>query len=999
MKKISTIIAAITIIASTAFILIPPLSISGSELSEFGTGCSVNLPTSGEYNAMAVGDIDSDSNMDLAFGGNDYGSSNTHGLYVYTGNGDGTWTSISEGLPTVDSWGGVALADADQDGHMELYGANTWYNSYSGPDKGIGVWEYSSGSWSTDGISSPLSSGVANNLIVKDFIGDSGVDIAICSSKQPSFGLKVYSGSGSSPISWTGFSSGLPTSGQFTGIDIMDLNGDGLKDIVAAGYWSGTGMRIYLQTETGWNDVSSSLPSGAYSGDFCGVVCGDVNNDSHVDMVYADRSTGMEVLLGNSGGGGGSSFTWTTPTSSNGGLPTSATSGMFSQIDLADIDKDGDLDLLAPKESSGLHLYLGDGSTDPGTGFTFTEVTDLGLPTSGTYCGSAFLDFDSDGDLDIAGATWGSGIKIFETKFITGSAPVADAGDDQGVILGKTVTLDGTGSLDAEDCPSGDSVGTELAYDWSMISQPADSILTDADLSPSDSVAKPSFVPTHAGTHTLSLKVRDSDLGWSSVEDSVDIVVTKANTIPIADAGLDQTVYAGTTVFLNGSSSNDAEDEPDSLTFDWNVSADNPTTVTLPDESARIPSFTAPDVVGGYTFSLVVRDTSGAWSNEDTVLITIELPPNIKPTADAGPDRSGYINTTIHLDGSGSNDSDGSIVSWDWNCTSHPAVTINNENSSIPSFTPTSTGKYTFTLTVQDDRGGWADEDEMVVTIILVNKPPTADAGPDIEAYVNTQVHLNASASFDGEGSVTGWEWDCTSHIVNMLLSNSSAPSFIPEEVGVYTFTLRVMDDLYRWSENTDEVVVTVIETPNLKPVANAGADITAKIGEAVVLDGTNSFDEDGTITEWDWNCSSHPDVTINDENKAKLSFTGIEAGKFEFTLVVQDDRGAWSASDTVIVIIEQDESEYPDDDDNDDDDDSTSTGSSAFIMILPIVLGIVVVIATAVIIFLVLKKKKEKEPGKGQADEYDMEEQERGSDTTDNEKWDLEDGDLINWD
>ncbi len=415
MNKIKAIISSATLIAMMTFILIPPLSISGSELSDFGTGVSVNLPTSGAYNSIAVGDIDGDSNMDLAFGGNDYGSSHTYGIYVFTGNGDGTWADASSGLPTVDSWGGLAFADADNDGNMELYASNTWYNSYSGPDKGVGAWEYSSGTWSSEGISSPLTNGVANNLVIEDFTRGSGLDIAICSSKQPSFGLKVYSGSGTSPITWTDFSSGLPTSGQFTGIDLMDLNGDGLSDIVAAGYWSGTGMRIYTQTETGWEDGSDSLPSSAYSGDFMGVAMGDVNSDGHTDIVYTKLNKGIFILLGNGGGVDGSSFTWTTPTSSNDGLPSSATSRTFSQINLADIDLDGDLDLLAPKENSGLHLYLGNGNLDPDDEFEFTEIVDKGLPSTGTYYGSAFLDLDNDGDLDITGSTWEDGIKVFDT--------------------------------------------------------------------------------------------------------------------------------------------------------------------------------------------------------------------------------------------------------------------------------------------------------------------------------------------------------------------------------------------------------------------------------------------------------------------------------------------------------------------------------------------------------------------------------------------------------
>ncbi len=55
----------------------------------------------------------------------------------------------------------------------------------------------------------------------------------------------------------------------------------------------------------------------------------------------------------------------------------------------------------------------------------------------------------------------------------TNSAPTADAGSDQTVAVGETVTLDGSGSTD----PDGDS----LFYDWVIVSQPAGGTAAIAD--------------------------------------------------------------------------------------------------------------------------------------------------------------------------------------------------------------------------------------------------------------------------------------------------------------------------------------------------------------------------------------------------------------------------------------------------------------------------------------------------------------------------------------
>ena len=61
---------------------------------------------------------------------------------------------------------------------------------------------------------------------------------------------------------------------------------------------------------------------------------------------------------------------------------------------------------------------------------------------------------------------------------------------------------------------------------------------------------------------------------------------------------------------------------------------------------------------------------------------------------------------SVTLDGSGSSDSDGTIVSYSWTQTGGDSVTLNNASSSSPSFTAPSTDTaqtLTFTLTVMDD--------------------------------------------------------------------------------------------------------------------------------------------------------------------------------------------------------------------------------------------------------------------------------------------------------
>lgn len=97
----------------------------------------------------------------------------------------------------------------------------------------------------------------------------------------------------------------------------------------------------------------------------------------------------------------------------------------------------------------------------------------------------------------------------------TNSGPVADAGPDQTVLTGDTVTLDGTGSSDQD--------GNQLTYSWSISQKPAGSaaVLTGS------SSATPSFVADMEGQYLIELVVSDGKL--SSVADTV--TVTATNTL------------------------------------------------------------------------------------------------------------------------------------------------------------------------------------------------------------------------------------------------------------------------------------------------------------------------------------------------------------------------------------------------------------------------------------------------------------------------------------
>ena len=96
---------------------------------------------------------------------------------------------------------------------------------------------------------------------------------------------------------------------------------------------------------------------------------------------------------------------------------------------------------------------------------------------------------------------------------------------------------------------------------------------------------------------------------------------------------------------------------------------------------------------------------------------------NIPPVADAGENQTSKTvpAPTITLDGTGSNDSDGSIGSYTWKQVSGPEVTLSSSSTSQPTFSPTEIGSYVFELVVTDDEGWESLPDQVIVSVINVS--------------------------------------------------------------------------------------------------------------------------------------------------------------------------------------------------------------------------------------------------------------------------------------
>ena len=176
---------------------------------------------------------------------------------------------------------------------------------------------------------------------------------------------------------------------------------------------------------------------------------------------------------------------------------------------------------------------------------------------------------------------------------VANSAPVAKAGVNQNVVVGTSITLDGTASTDAN--------GDTLTYRWSLLYKPSNSLATLS----STSVSKPTFTADTVGTYVVSLVVNDGQVDSGAVS-STTVIAEVLNVAPVANAGPAQTVLINSTVTLTGAASTDAN--ADKLTYKW-VLTTKPTgsAASLSSATALSPTFKA-DVEGVFVASLIVND-------------------------------------------------------------------------------------------------------------------------------------------------------------------------------------------------------------------------------------------------------------------------------------------------------------------------------------------------------------------------------------------------------
>lgn len=400
----------------------------------------------------------------------------------------------------------------------------------------------------------------------------------------------------------------------------------------------------------------------------------------------------------------------------------------------------------------------GSASSNPNAGTTLayewtqtggTPVTLAGASTAKpTFTGAA------DGQYTFQLKVTAAGLSATDTVSVTLStpaaqAPVANAGPDQSVSKGTTVTLDGTGTTNPNS-------GSTLSYQWTQTAGETVQLSNATD-------AKPTFTPTAAGSYTFRLTATSAGLS------STDLVIVTVSDAPPTPTNVAR--QAGVTVTQSSQATGQegtkvidgiAKGYPGFDANEWStvggkagswikLTWDHPVTlskVVLYDRpntndrvtggtlvfsdntSVPVTSLTNNGSATTFTFSertvtsvqLNITSVSSATQNvglaefEAWGISTVPAA-NREPVANAGPDIYASIGKLVTLDGSASSDLDpGDSLSYAWTQTGGPVtVSLAAATTAKPTFTPTTAGTYVFDLSVSDGKASATDSVSVVV--------------------------------------------------------------------------------------------------------------------------------------------------------------------------------------------------------------------------------------------------------------------------------------------
>lgn len=274
--------------------------------------------------------------------------------------------------------------------------------------------------------------------------------------------------------------------------------------------------------------------------------------------------------------------------------------------------------------------------------------------------------------------------------------------------------------------------------------------------------------------------------------------------IPVADAGISITVFAGDKVLLDASSSTDR----DGYIVSYNWEQKSGISVELTNAMRQMIQIPVNAVSAEiYKFNLTISDNDNLISTHQVIYQVID-DSLIAPISNAGDNIHADVSSNVYLDGNSSSDSDGFIKYYRWVQVSGEEVTIENAESAIANFVTPAINHSVLEFELQVTDNDQIISRDRVIVNVTDSTVPIADASTDQEIEEGKTVYLDGTRSIDS----STYHWKQISGEL-VTLSNALkakvtfvAPSVVETEKLEFELTVRNEESIV----GTDSVIIFI---------------------------------------------------------------------------------------------------------------------------------------------------------------------------------------------
>jgi len=312
-----------------------------------------------------------------------------------------------------------------------------------------------------------------------------------------------------------------------------------------------------------------------------------------------------------------------------------------------------------------------------------------------------------------------------------------------------------------------------------------------------------------------------------------------------------------------------------------------------------------------------VRPTDGSSEGTPSSYCYLGEPDNEPPAAFLVADpTSGDPPLPVSFDASLSQDPDGAIVKyeWDWDGATNGWEWEDSGSTAALQHTFTSAGTWQTTVRVTDDLGA-TDSTSLPILVHGPNVAPVAALAAEPESgEAPLSISLNATASYDSDGTIEYYEWDLDGDgtygdsAAEAAAAGKSTVDYTYMTAGTHMPGVRVTDD--DGATDTDGVELTVSAPPNIDPIAALTADPWWGVPSLVVsFDAGGSFDPDGTIEDYEWDFDDDEAYGEAGEEadaagSSAVEVTYAEVGTYTVSVRVTDNRSATAEIAVEVYVV-----------------------------------------------------------------------------------------------